>query len=132
MLGKILEMVKFALGLQADFQAARRDRRDRISDYFKAIAETLNEVHLALKKGKYPAGKCSEMAVHIEYLVKTIEGEIDFSKANELANLLRDGQKVEELYYEAKNSPEADKNLNALAWAAGQFSGLAAAIRAGA
>jgi hypothetical protein len=115
---------------QAQFRAADPARRREVAAYFQNIGDCLSAVYDSLNRGEVPHGRCAEMADYAKRLPDVVADDIGEDEADELSQLLQAAHEVER-FYELNSSAEKAKQLPDLAKAAGQFQGLANAVRAG-
>ena len=126
----ILSVAGRLFALKGALSRARRDRRDRIAEYFEQVSRCLTEVSGTLKKGEVPHGKCAEMQVYATQLADTISDQVNKDEAKRLGEQLESAHEVERLLYLLDSSPDRDSELAKLDEAAGKFQGLATSIRA--
>jgi len=129
MITDILTIARTLFSLKGDLAKARRDRRDRIADYFDGISKTVGEVADSLKRREVPHGKCAEMAAYADMLPATVGDELGAEKAETLAKQLKDAHEVELLFSEV-GGPDADNKIAQLEEASGWFRATATSIRA--
>ena|ERR1051325_3662560 len=132
MITDIVNIARTLFGLKGDLEKARRDRRDRIADYFDAISRTVAEVAASLRQREVPHGKCAEMRTYADQLVETVGDEIGQQKAEPLAEQLKDAHEVELLLSEVYGATDAEEKLAQLEEASGLFKATATSIRAAA
>ena len=130
MIKDILDIARTLFGLRGKLREARRDRRDRIADYFDNISLTVQEVANSLKKDEIPHGKCEEMAVYADMLTDTVGDEIGLEKAQELSNRLKEAHEVELIIMEIRDDSDKESKIAQLEKASGLFKALANSIRA--
>lgn len=126
----ILSVARRLFEFKDALNRARRDRRDRIAEYFEQVSQCLAEVSGTLKKGKIPHGKCAEMQVYATRLPQTIGDQVAEAEVKSLSEQLESAHAVEALLSELSHSPHPDAELAKLDEAAGIFMGVAASIRA--
>ncbi len=129
MIADILTIARTLFGFKADLAKTRRDRRDRIADYFESISKTVEEVAITLKQGQVPHGKCAEMGAYADMLPATVGDELGTQIAQTLATQLRDAHDVERLFSEV-SGPDAQAKIGQLEEASGLFKATATSIRA--
>jgi TIR domain len=115
---------------EAQFRAADPARRREVAAYFKNIGDCLDAVYESLSRGDVPHGRCAEMADYAKRLSDVVADDIGEDEADELSQLLQAAHEVER-FYELNSSAEKAEQLPDIAKAAGQFQGLANAVRAG-
>jgi hypothetical protein len=126
----ILDVAGKLFGLKDQLSKARRDRRDRIAEYFATLGKTLGEVAGSLRKDEIPHGKCAAMQHFATELPKTVAGVVSDAEANDYARRLADAYEVEMLWGELRGAPDRERKLAQLERAAGLFEAIAATVRA--
>lgn len=126
----ILSVAKALLGFTESFKKARRERKDRIANYFEEVSKCLEEVSKELKADRYPHGKCAEMGIYADRLTNTVGHVIGKVEAKKLAKNLKKVHEVEKLFSELYNSPNKTRELTKLDEASGIFRALAVSLRA--
>jgi hypothetical protein len=130
MVGDLLDIARSLLGFKNEFSRARRERRDRIADYFAVVAQTIQDSAESFRQGKVPHGKCQEMLEHANAFTDVVETELGRERAEAYAQKLRDAHEVEMLVSEILGSPDPQGQIQELEKASGTFRALSAAIRA--
>ena len=127
----ILSVAERLWGLKTAFSELRRDRRDRVAEYFAAVSACLEQVTATLRAGEIPHGKCGEMQVYARSLAQTIGDVVGREEARELAGMLGKAHDVEWMVVDlGPHSPEREERLGKMEQASGMFSGLAVSMRA--
>ena len=127
----ILQVAEKLWGLRNELSRVRRDRRDRVADYFTTIGACLRDVAASLRNDVIPHGKCAEMEVYASRLAETVGEAIGNQVAEEQAAMLREAHQVEWLLSELDpGHPEREMRLAKIERASGIFDALAATIRA--
>lgn len=130
MLRELLDVAKGLLGFKDQFTQARRERRDRLADYFATIAKTIEEVAQSFRDGNIPHGKCAEMLGHADMLEATVTPELGANEAKAYAEKLKAAHEVELLANEILGTSDPEPQIQQLDAAAGTLRALSAAIRA--
>lgn len=130
MIEEILSVAKALWGYKDLFDKAKREKRDRIANYFEQISRCLAETSTMLKDNQYPHGACGEMLGYADMLPETVGGIISKEKAQDLANQLHSMHELEKLYSQLHDAPDKDEQLGRLLEASGILQALANSLRA--
>lgn len=130
MIDTILSVAKALFDFKGEFDKSRRDRKDRIAQYFEEISKCLAEISSELKAHKYPYGKCAEMRTYADRLPRTVGDIIGKNEAQRLAKDLESAHEVELLFNQLEGSPNRRRDLAKLEEASGIFKALANSLRA--
>jgi hypothetical protein len=131
MLKDLWDIAQGLLGMKDSFEKAKRDRKDRISDYFSTIGTIIQEAADIFKNGDIPHGKCQQMLEQAEYFTDVVGDTIDSDKAEEFQKKLIKSHEVEQLAYEILDKGDAEKKIAELEKISGSFLALSTAIKAG-
>ncbi|MBI4510924.1 MAG: hypothetical protein HY698_14925 [Deltaproteobacteria bacterium] len=130
--GKLYALARELWGLRDTLISARRERRERIAALFQKIAQCLDEVEAKLLDNEVPHGQCEQLYTYVQELPGVIESVVGAEKARKLGERLTEAYDVEMLYADLRLHPaERERELVALARAAGQLRALADIIAAG-
>lgn len=127
----IWDVASGIFGARTEIAKARRDRRDRLANYFSELAGLIESVAASLRLNQYPHGSCAQLQGLGQLMEKTLKGLVPPEDAQRYqAELLRVWE-IEQLFGQLQNMPEKDRSirLNQLAEAAGYFRATAAHLR---
>jgi hypothetical protein len=126
----ILNVALKIFGLRSELAKARQQRKQEVSDFLSAVAQTIEDTSASLSQGIYPQGKCQELLCHSKNMEAAI-GDLVGKKATELGNQLEEVYDIERLYSElnSKTDSEPERSQNVLDQAAGLFRATAAFVR---
>ena len=130
MISDLLNFAKEILGLKDLLAKAKRERRDRIADYFGVVATTIQDAADSFRKGDIPHGKCKEMATHADAFAKVVDLEFGADQAAAYAQRLKDAHEVELLANEVFGNNDPEVPIKELEEVAGTFRAISAEIRA--
>lgn len=118
-------------GLRLELAKARQDRKQVVSDFLAAIAQSIEEASAQLRQGTYPHGKCAELHAHSQNMAAAIGDLVGSQRAGELGAQLAEVYAIEQLHAElgADAQPEQDRKLDQLEVAAGRIRATAAFVR---
>ncbi len=128
-IGTILEIALKLTGLKDQLDQARRERRDRIADYFMQLSKTLKDAHESLSQGMIPHGTCEEMLYHARSLATTVQDEIGEAEAKKLAESMEEAHALEQLLSELHDEGARQQTLADLDRARGMFKALGVSMR---
>jgi len=127
----ILSVANSLWNLRDQLNRARRDRRDRIAEYFASLSDCLGAVASSLREGDIPHGRCAEMEVYASKLPDTIGDVVGREEAADQARALAEAHNVEWLVADlGPDEPERETRLADIERAAGIFTALATTMRA--
>jgi TRAP-type mannitol/chloroaromatic compound transport system substrate-binding protein len=115
MLGELLEVTTKLSEVSDRLKQARKERRERIANYFLNVEKCLQDSAEQLKNGTVPSSKWGELETYGWELPETIGKEIGEEKAKELACLLM---------RTASQTPTSEE-IHSIQTVAGKFKGLA-------
>lgn len=130
MIKDLWEIAQGLLGLKRNFDQAKRERKDRISEYFTTIGNIIQEAADVFKKDEIPHGKCQQMLEQAQYFTDVVGDTIDKEQAEAFKAKLIESHEVELLASEILGQEDRAKNIAELEKIAGSFLSLATAIRA--
>ena len=125
---KILGAVKTLFGLKDSLAKARIERRARMATLFGNIADCLEEVAKAIRRGVYPAGRCNELLTYATQMPNTVRDELGPARAEEIGDALKEAHEVEMLFG-GRSSPEGQEEITKLDEAAGMLRALGNLVR---
>ena len=114
-----------------DLVTARRDRRQRLAQYFSDLAQLLEEAAASLRNKDYPHGACGQLHESARLLPRTVKGLIDPKKTKRIQADLFKVWKIEQLHAEISPLSKKKRNerLAPLDEAAGKLRALSAHLR---
>lgn len=130
MLKDLWDLAQGLVGMKDSFEKAKRDRKDRIAEYFTTVGTIIQEAAEIFKKGEVPHGKCQQMLDQAEYFTQVVGDTIDEDKAKEFQQKLIESHEIEMLVYEILQSGDEKEKINELEKISGSFMALGAAIKA--
>jgi hypothetical protein len=127
----IWDVGKGIFGIREELQKARRDRRDRLANYFSELAALIESVSASLRTNQYPHGSCAQLFTLAQLMSKTLKGLVEPEEARRFEEKLTRVWEVEQLFGELQRKPktEVNKRLEELDEAAGFFRATAAHLR---
>lgn len=131
MIKDLLDIAQALIGLKSNFSDAKRDRKDRIADYFLEIGNIIQSAADIFKTGEIPHGKCQQMLDHAQYFADVIGDTIEPDQVEEFQRKLMESHEIELLASEILGSENAAEKIAELEKISGSFLSLAAAIKAG-
>jgi hypothetical protein len=144
----ISNVVGTLASLIGDLKRAKRDRRDRVAEYFQSVSLCLDAIAQAMRAAivndarggaAIPHSACAELNAYAEDLPRAVGAEIGDARADQLADQLRDAAADRALivrYLELSRIAKTDggRELDAaiveLEKSAGQLRALAVSLRA--
>lgn len=108
---------------------AKRDQRDRISEYCRNIADCLSKAYKGLQQGQIHHGCRSEMDSYMRDLRDVLEKTLTPTEFKELHDSLEIAYQVERLGHELSQPEPPDSKFAELDIAAGKFRAVANKIR---
>jgi len=130
MIKDLWDIAQGLLGLKNNFMKAKRDRKDRIAEYFSTIGNIIQDAADIFKKGEVPHGKCQQMLDQAKLFSGVVGDTIDKDKAQEFQQKLVKSHKVEMLASEILEQDGAGKKISELERISGSFLALGSAIKA--
>ena len=130
MIKDLWDIAQGLLGRKSSFDQAKRERKDRISEYFATIGNIIQEAADTFKKTEIPHGKCQQMLDQAQYFTEVVGDTIDKEKAEAFKIKLIESHEVELLASEILGQEDKSKNIAELEKIAGSFLSLATAIKA--
>jgi len=130
MIKDLWDIAQGLLGLKDSFLKAKRERKDRIAEYFSTIGNIIQEAVDIFKKGDIPHGKCQQMLDHAQYFADVVGDTIETDKAQEFQKKLIESHEVELLASEILGQDGSDKKIAELEKISGSFISLGSAIKA--
>lgn len=130
MIDEILNAAKELWAIKGSFSKAKRERRERLAQYFEHISNCLEETAKVLRTGAVPHGKCGEMKGYAETFKETVKGIISEQKADDFAKKLWAARDIEYAVQEFSDARYKDSQLGKMEEASGLFKALANSIRA--
>ena len=94
MIKDLWDITQGLLGLKDSFSNAKRERKDRIAEYFLTIGNIIQEAADIFKKGDMPHGKCQQMLDHAQYFADVVGDTIEQDKDKDFQKNLIETQKV--------------------------------------
>ena len=130
MLKDLWDLVQGLVGLKESFQKAKRERKDRIAEYFTTIGIIIQESVDIFKKGEVPHGKCQQMLDQAGYFTDVIGNTINKEKAEEFQKKLIASHELEMLVHEVLGTGKAKEKIIEMEKISGSFLALGTAIKA--
>ena len=130
MIKDLWDITQGLLGLKDSFSKAKRERKDRIAEYFLTIGNIIQEAADIFKKGDIPHGKCQQMLDHAQYFSDVVGDTIEPDKAKEFQQKLIESHEVELLASEILGQDGSEQKIAELERISGSFLGLGSAIKA--
>ncbi len=130
MIKDLWDITQGLLGLKDSFANAKRERKDRIAEYFLIIGNIIQEAADIFKIGDIPHGKCQQMLDHAVYFDDVVGDTIEPDKAQEFQNKLIASHEVEMLASEILGQDGSEKKIAELEKISGSFLSLSSAIKA--
>ena len=130
MIKDLWDIAQGLLSLKDSFSKAKRERKDRIADYFSTIGNIIQEAADIFKKGEVPHGKCQQMLDHVKYFADVVGDTIDQDKAQEFQKKLIESHEVELLASEILVQDGSDEKIAELERISGSFLTLGSVIKA--
>ena len=127
----IWEVGRGLFGVRGELQKARRDRRDRLANYFSDLASLIEEVSASLRTNQYPHGSCAQLQTLAQLMAKTLKGLADPDDAREYQEKLMRVWEIEQLFsqLQRQSNVKVNKCLAELDEAAGYFRATAAHLK---
>ncbi len=127
----LFDVGKGLFGMREQIGKARRDRRDRMSEYFSQLADLIETVSASLKLHKYPDGSCQQLYQLALLMKKTLKGLVEPEEAEGYQKKLLEIWEIERLFDQLNGLPDEKilKRLKKLDEAAGYFRAVAAHLR---
>lgn len=128
----LFDVAKGLFDLRGDLRKAARDRRDRIAEYFDALAGLVGAVASSLRQGQYPHGSCAQLEALAALMPETLEGLVDDNAARGYQEKLLEIRRIELLFGDLRSMPPdlAERKLVEIEEAAGYFLAIAMHLRA--
>jgi len=122
---------KGIFGIRGELQKARRERRDRLANYFSELAELIESVSASLRTNQYPHGSCAQLHTLAQLMSSTLQGLVKPREARTFQKKLMRVWEIEQLFGELQGKPKTrvNKRLVELDEAAGFFRATAAHLR---
>jgi len=130
MLKDLWDLAQGLVGLRDSFEKAKRERKDRIAEYFTTIGKIIQEAADIFKKGEVPHGKCQQMLDQASYFTEIVGDTIDNEKVLEFQKKLIESHELEMLVYEVLESGDKDEKIGEMEKISGSFVALGTAIKA--
>lgn len=130
MIKDLWDIAQGLLGLKSSLSQAKRERKDRIAEYFATIGEIIQEAADSFKKDEVPHGKCQQMLDHASFFTDVVGDTIDPEQADMFKAKLIESHEVELLASEILGQEDGSEKIAELEKIAGSFLSLAAAIKA--
>ena len=130
MLKDLWDLAQGLVGLKDSFAKAKRERKDRIAEYFTSIGFIIQEAADTFKKGDVPHGTCQRMLDQANYFTDVVGATIDIAQAQEFQQKLIDSHELELLVSEVLGSGEAKEKIIEMEKISGSFLALGTAIKA--
>ena len=133
MIADLSAIVQGLLGMKGAFSKAKRDRKDRIAEYFSTIGNIIQGAADIFKKGEVPHGMCQQMLDQAQYFTDVVGDVIDKEKAEDFQRRLIRSHEVEGFASEILDQDKegSDKAIAELERISGSFLSLSTAIKAG-
>jgi len=130
MIKDLWDIAQGLLGLKESFSKAKRERKDRIAEYFLTIGNIIQEAADIFKSGDIPHGKCQQMLDHARYFADVVGDTIEPEKVREFQDKLIASHEVEMLASEILGQDGSEKKIAELEKISGSFLSLSSAIKA--
>ena len=130
MIKDLWDIAQGLLSLSGNFSKAKRERKDRIAEYFLKLGNILQEAADIFKDGDVPHGKCEQILNHVQYFSDVVGDTIDKDKVKEFQDKLIASHEVEMLASEILGASGTKGNIAELEKISGSFISLGDAIRA--
>ena len=130
MLKDLWDLAQGLVGLRDSFEKAKRERKDRIAEYFATVGNIIQEAADIFKKGDVPHGKCQQMLDQASYFAEVVGDTIDKEKAIEFQKKLIESHELEMLVYEILESGNKEEKIAEMEKISGSFIALGTAIKA--
>lgn len=130
MLKDLWDLAQGLVGLKDSFAKAKREKRDRIAEYFTSIGTIIQEAADTFKKGDVPHGTCQRMLDQAKYFTDVVGNTIDEAQAKEFQQKLIESHELELLVSEVLGSGAAEDKIIEMEKIAGSFLALGTAIKA--
>lgn len=126
----MLDVAKGIIELIPKLQAARREKRLRISQLMGEISECLVSVSAEIRVGNVPHGKCGQLVGFADELPRAIQSITGKRRARELGMQLHAAHRVEELAVRLDRIQNKEPYLAKLEEAGGKFRAVARVLGA--
>ena len=130
MLNDLWDLAQGLAGLRDRLEKAKRERKDRIAEYFTTTGNIIQEASDIFKQGDVPHGKCQQMLDQASYFVEVVGDTIDREKAIEFQKKLINSYELEMLAYEILESVDKEEKIAEMEKISGSFIALGTAIKA--
>jgi hypothetical protein len=126
----LLDIAQGLLGFKDSFAKAKRDRKDRIAEYFLKLGNIIQETADVIKEGNIPHGKCQQILDHAQNFSNVVGDTIEKDKAEAFQNKLIDSHKVELIASEILGINGSSEDIIELEKISGSFISLGDIIKA--
>ncbi len=131
MLKDLWDIAQGVVGLRDSFENARRERKDRLAEYFTTIGNIIQEAADVFKKGEVPHGTCQQMLDQATYFMDVVGDTVEPERALVFQQKLIDSHELEMLVHEVLERGETEEKIAEMEKISGSFLALATAIKAG-
>jgi len=130
MIKDLWDIAQGLIGLKSSFNQAKRDQKDRISEYFESIGNIIQDTADSFKNDEVPHGKCQQLLDQAQYFTDVVGDTINHEKAEEFKAKLIQSREVELLASEILGNEDQSEKIIELEKIAASFLSLAIALKA--